>query len=115
MLRLRTLGGLALEGENGPLLGAAVQRRCVALLALLALSRDRGISRDKILTYLWPESDEPHARHALSQLLYGLRRQLPHREVVTGGADLRLNSEVIASDLSQFAAALARDDLEGAV
>jgi adenylate cyclase len=115
MLRLRTLGGLALEGESGPLLGGAAQRRCVALLALLALSRDRGISRDKILPYLWPESDEHHARHALSQLLYALRQHPPHRDLVTGAADLRLNPEVVASDLSQFAAALARDDLEGAV
>src|SRR5205823_4106329 len=42
MLRLRTLGGISLESDTGALGAAAVQRRRLAILALLATSRDRG-------------------------------------------------------------------------
>ena len=34
MLRLRTLGGLTIEDENGPLAGAIARKRSLALLAL---------------------------------------------------------------------------------
>ena len=58
-------------------------RRCdscpasrLALLCLLAPSGTRGVTRDKIVAYLWPESPADNARHALDQLLYAVRRQL---------------------------------------
>ena len=87
MLRLRTLGGISLESDTGALGAAAVQRRRLGILALLATSRDRGVSRDKILAYLWPASDAERARHTLSQLLYALRRDLRAEAVVsTAGA-----------------------------
>src|SRR5437667_3565519 len=63
--RLTTLGGLALAGDAGPLAGAAAQRRSLALLALLALGRNKGVSRDKLVVYLWPESGEERAHHEL--------------------------------------------------
>ena len=49
MYRFRTLGGAVLEGENGPLSGRSSLRLRLALLALLAASRDRGVPRDKLL------------------------------------------------------------------
>ena len=64
MLRLRTLGGISLESDAGALGAAAVQRRRLAILALLATSRDRGVSRDKLLAYLWPASDADKTRFA---------------------------------------------------
>ncbi len=109
MFRLRTLGGALIEGPDGPLTGAATQRRRLAVLALLAASGG-GISRDRIVALLWPESDEERARHALSQLLYGLRRELG-AEVVAGSATaLRLDSSVLSSDIAEFDAALERGD-----
>src|SRR5216117_3360961 len=78
-LRLRTLGGLAVE-RNPPLgPGAAAQRRPLALLALLAAASERGVSRDKLLACLWPESSQEKARHLLTQTLYALRRDLHAR------------------------------------
>ena len=113
--RLTTLGALALTGDEGPLAGAAAQRRSLALLALLALGRTKGVTRDKLVAYLWPESGEERAHHALAQLLYGLRRDLGTADVAAGTNDLRLNRDVISVDLDDFEAALARQDLEGAV
>jgi DNA-binding SARP family transcriptional activator len=103
MLRLETLGGLALAG-SGP--GVATQRRRLALLALLAAA-DRGLTRDRLVAYLWPESPTDNARHALEQLVYALRRQLGDA-VLLGPDPLRLNPELITSDVAEFEQALAR-------
>jgi DNA-binding SARP family transcriptional activator len=106
MLRLRTFGTLSIEGREGPLTGAATQRRRLALLALLASAGARGTSRDKVVACLWPESDADHARHALAQLLYSLRRDLPDGALLADGPVLRLNAELISSDVGDFEAAL---------
>src|SRR6188472_3438789 len=70
MLRLNTFGGLTLTRGTEDLTGAATQRRRLALLVLLAVAGPVGMSRDKLLAYLWPESDVERARHVLNQLLY---------------------------------------------
>jgi len=108
--RLRTFGGLSLTGESGPVTGAATQRRKLALLAVLATAGERGVSRDRLLALFWPESDAEHARHALTQSLFALRRELNAEDLVLGQADLRLNSQVIESDVTAFEVALARGE-----
>lgn len=115
MLRLRTLGGLMVEGDTGPLGGTAAQRKSLALLALLASGNERGMSRDKVVAYLWPESEPARAAHRLAQLIYTLRRDLESEDPVLGTSELRLNSAVITSDLAEFAAARRAGDLERAV
>jgi serine/threonine-protein kinase len=114
MLQLRTLGGLWIEGESGPLTGAAAQRRRLALLALLACVGERGVSRDKVLAFLWPESDAERGRHLLSQSVYVLRRDLGDDAILTSGDDLRLNGAVVTSDCCEFLRAAAADELEAA-
>ena len=105
---------MLLEGPHGPLTGAAVQRRRLALLALLA-SNDGGLSRDRLVGLLWPDNDEARARHALSQLVHALRRTLGEDCIDAGGATLRLNAELVASDVDEFIAAIQRGDNERAV
>ena len=73
MFRLETLGSLGLT--DGPAAAVTTQRRRLALLALLAVAGERGLTRDKLVAYLWPNSPSDNARHGLEQLLYGLRRQ----------------------------------------
>ena len=68
--------------------GAAAQPRRLALLAILAAAGDTGVSRDKLLALLWPESDADSARHALSQLLFLVRRDLQNVPFVVGTAEL---------------------------
>ncbi len=114
-LRLRTLGGLAVEGNPPPGPGAAAQRRPLALLALLAAASERGVSRDKLLACLWPESSQEKARHLLTQTLYALRRDLHAQELFLGSSELRLNPQVVSTDVQEFEAALAQGELERAV
>jgi len=111
MLRLETFGGLALTDrqEERP-----QPRRRLALLARLAPSGAKGVSRDDLLALLWPERDFESARHSLDQLLYETRRALGASPVV-GGATLRLDPAVISCDLTEWEAALRRADLEAAV
>ena len=115
MLRLKTLGGLSIESDRGPLNHVPEQRRRMALLALLMVPRYGSVSRDKIIGYLWPESDEGRARHALAQALHALRRDLGCDALVIGTAELRLNPEVITSDAGEFETALDHDEPARAV
>jgi DNA-binding SARP family transcriptional activator/TolB-like protein len=109
--RLETFGKLALGGGASRL---SHQRRRLALLALLAASGERGLSRDQLLAFLWPESAAGNARHSLEQLLHELRRALGE-SVFSGVNPVRLNSEVIASDVAEFDRALSRGALADAV
>src|SRR5216117_3763029 len=113
--RLKTFGGLSLTGESGAVTGAATQRRKLALLAVLATGGERGVSRDRLLALFWSESDAEHARHALTQSLSALRRELGSENLVLGSADLSLNPAVIESDVATLETALARAELERAV
>ncbi len=110
MLRLTTFGGLALSTDGVPMTGAAAQRSRLALLALLASAGTAGISRDKLLLYLWPESDSERARNRLKQAVYSLRRDLGNDEAIVGTTTLALNAAVVESDLWDFEQAIARGD-----
>lgn len=113
--RLRTFGGLLLAGESGPVTGAAAQRRKLALLAVLATGGERGVSRDRLLTLFWSESDSDRARHSLTQVLSALRHELGAEDLFLGTTDLRLNPAIIESDVAAFETALARGELERGV
>jgi predicted ATPase/DNA-binding SARP family transcriptional activator len=113
VLRLRTFGGLWLEGDERPLTGAAAQRRRLALLAALAAAGQNGMSRDAVVGLLWPEVDEARARAALSQALYALKRDTGE-ELVLGHDMLTINSDVLRADISEFEHAIARGDFETA-
>ena len=74
MFTLKLLGGACLEGPEGPLTGRVAQRRRLAVLALLAMSRRQGLGREKLAATLWPESDGDRARHLLSDTVYVINR-----------------------------------------
>jgi DNA-binding SARP family transcriptional activator len=114
-LRIRTFGGLSVEDHGTPLGPAAQQPKRLALLALIARSGRQGITRDRLIACLWPESDEPRARNALNQALFGLRRDLHSDAVLEGREILRLNLERISSDVEDFETALNAGQFEQAV
>ncbi|GAC1480168.1 MAG: hypothetical protein NVS1B4_25210 [Gemmatimonadaceae bacterium] len=114
MIVLRTLGGLALESEAAPLAPGANQRSRLALLAVLAAAGERGVSREKLLGYFWPERDTEHGRNALNQILFSIRRDLLSEEVVAGTRELRLNPALIGSDVADFQCAFGRSEWERA-
>jgi TolB-like protein/DNA-binding SARP family transcriptional activator len=88
------------------------QRKGLALLALLAAAGERGMSREVLLAYLWPDSDEERARTSLKQLVHSLRTQLQSPDLLLPSAELRLNGEVVTSDVVDFRDAVRRNDHE---
>ena len=114
-IRLLTLGGLTIQSGGATMTGASTRRHRLALFALLAMARDRGLSRDKIQAFLWPESDAERARHGLNQLLYFQRRHLDGGGLLLGRKTLRLNPAVITADVWEFEDALDAGAYESAV
>ncbi len=114
MLRLRTFGGLTLARGEEDLTGAVTQRRRLAILAALAVAGEQGLSRDKLQALLWPESDATRARHVLNQLLYAQRRQVGLGGLFRGQKTLRLNPDLIWTDVGTFEGALQGGALENA-
>lgn len=109
------LGGASLVEEGRSLAGRVVQRRQLALLALLASYRDRPASRDKLIACLWPETGETTARHSLSDALHVIRKELGEDAVLSERDEIRLNLEVVTCDVWEFEAALEEEDRERAV
>ncbi len=105
---LKLLGGASIHTSAGPLAGRAAQRRRIALLALLAVARGRGVSRDKLIAYLWPEQDAEHGRPLLSDSIYRVNQALGAEAVVSAGDDLRLSTDVLSSDVGDFEDAIER-------
>jgi DNA-binding SARP family transcriptional activator len=114
MLHLTMLGGLALEGDQGLLTRAAARPRSLAILALIASAGSHGMSRDKVMSYLWPESDTGHARNCLKQTLFALRHHL-QCDLVAGVSVLRLAPGAVEVDCWEFEHALERRALRVAV
>jgi DNA-binding SARP family transcriptional activator/TolB-like protein len=104
-LRLRTFGGLWIE-RPGAGSDTAPRPRTLALLAILATADAAGITRERVMAVLWPEADEDRARHALSQALYNLRRDLGD-DVVLSTPALRLDPALVSSDVTDFQSAVA--------
>lgn len=105
MLRLWTFGGLALASDHGLLHHRAARPQPLALLAILSRAPPTGITRDRLISILWPAKDTAHAQAALRQTLYSLHRALGVR-VVQGTWDLHLDHSLITSDVAAFQAAI---------
>jgi len=115
MLQLKTFGGLSVEQDGTQCGGAGSRRKTLALLALLAAAGKKGISRDKLVAHLWPESDAVHGRDLLKQACYALRRDLHEPLLFLGSTGLHLNSAVISSDVEAFEQALEHGESERAI
>ena len=106
VLRVHTLGRLHVRNAGGVVAGAAAQPRRLVLLALLAAAGESGLTREKVLA-LWADTEEDRGRRALSQAVYALRQDLGTDELFLGGReDLRLNPEMVTSDVGEFESAL---------
>jgi TolB-like protein/DNA-binding SARP family transcriptional activator/tetratricopeptide (TPR) repeat protein len=115
VFRFKLLAGVSLEGSTGLVRGRIVQRRQLALLALLAGSRTELVSRDKVTAMLWPGAAASRARALLSDAVHILRKSLGHDAVVACGDDLALNSNSVWCDVPAFRAAIGNGDLAAAV
>ena len=71
-IEVRLFGGpvVLVEGE-----AIKLSRYQSYLVALVFGHGDEGISRARVIEFLWDEPDGVHQRHRLSQLLYGINRK----------------------------------------
>jgi serine/threonine-protein kinase len=109
VIELRVLGPPGIHAPNGGLTRARLpHRKRLALLAYLAAATPRGAHRrDTLLAIFWPESDDEHARAALSQALYVLRRQLGDDAFLgLGNDEVALNPQALWCDAAAFEATL---------
>ena len=114
MLRICTFGGCRIERDGVRLDELSGQRKGLGLLALLAVAGDRGLTRESVVAFIWPEIGDERARISLKQLIHSLRSQLRAPELLLPTAELRLNPEVITSDVGDFRAAVEKADHESA-
>ena len=114
--RLETLGTAVLRGLEGRASAGelAQQNRPLALLAALAASGARGRNRDRLLLFFWPDASQERARHSLEQTLYRIRRAVD-ASAFLGVNPIRLNPDVIASDVAEFDHAIAAGDFRAAI
>lgn len=105
--RVALLGPVSLVGPKGVSLRRASQQRRIALLSLVASSPGSAISRDRLLGFLWPDRDEPTARHLLADSIYVLRKTLGKQSIVASGETLQLSAELVWTDVAEFRRAIA--------
>jgi DNA-binding SARP family transcriptional activator/TolB-like protein len=110
MFVLELLGTLSLRGDERPVPVAPRQKRPLGLLAILGLGGRQGLSRNRIEAFLWPESSESHARHALDQTAYAIRHALGSDSILSKGRELRLNPELVRVDVWEFEQAVSSRD-----
>jgi DNA-binding SARP family transcriptional activator/TolB-like protein/tetratricopeptide (TPR) repeat protein len=118
MLQLQTLGTLDLRTADGtPVDSLLAHPRTAALLVVLVLARPRGYQRrDRLCAMFWPDSDDAHARGALSQALSRLRRAIGAAAIEIRGADeVRVADGTVACDAVAFEEAVERNDHLAAV
>jgi len=116
--RLRVLGAVDLEGGSGSTLDDVLaQPKRVGLLAYLALARPHGYQRtDPLLALFWPELDAAHARAALRQSVYFLRRHLGAGALLSRGRGEELSvSPDLWCDAVAFETALDEERREDAL
>ena len=79
------------------------------LLALVAAAAPRAVTRDRIMAFLWPESDSARASNSLRQALHSLRRDLNEDLFLPEPAGgIQLDREKVTVDLWVFRDAVAR-------
>src|SRR5437763_11822467 len=110
MLVLELLGTLSLRNETRPVPVTAQQKRSLGLLAVLALAGRQGLQRERIETYLWPESSSANAQHSLEQTVHVVRHALGSDFILSTGRELRLNPDLVEVDVWAFDTAIRAND-----
>jgi len=96
----RLLGPLEAEADGRPVpLGGPKQR---ALLAILLLSPNEVLPRDRLIDELWHDHAPESAANALAALVARLRRALPADTVVTRPGGYAVHAEPEAIDVFRF-------------
>ncbi len=100
ILRLITLGQLALQGDTGEnqLVG---QRRKLALLCVLALA-ESPVTRNSLVAMFWRHENDERARHSLSNALSALRGVLGPDAFTSHRATVALRPTAVQTDVREL-------------
>jgi DNA-binding SARP family transcriptional activator len=80
-LQISTLGGLAVEGENGPVNGEWLEQRPGQLFKYLICERRRVVTSDQVTEDLWPDAGLEEGRSRMRYNVHALREKLePNRK-----------------------------------
>lgn len=75
MLNISFLGKPKIE-YNGVPIGETLGNKAIALICLLILNRNRYLSREKVVAYLWPDSSEDAAKYNLRFNLWQIKKNI---------------------------------------
>lgn len=117
MVTLRLLGGITLTDPTGEEISSLLsQPKRMAVLAYLAVQgKGEYLRRDDLMARFWPDSDLPHARNALNQVLHSFRQDLGEGVVRTRGKhEVGLNPDRFECDVWAFREALKKGRMEEA-
>jgi DNA-binding SARP family transcriptional activator/tetratricopeptide (TPR) repeat protein len=118
VIHLRLFGGAQVSvHENGATRRVALPPKPTAIMAYLAVASADGLAvrRDVLVALFWPELSTPHARAALRQMLFQLRKAVGENALVTDRDSVALDLAVVESDVSAFEQLLAGGDREAAL
>ena len=107
MKTILLLGGAGIHGPEGTITGRGPRAR-MALLGVLATSRGRIASRERLAALLWPDNDTDRARHLLREAVYRLREQLGEAALVSAGDEIRVDEGAVGCDVWQFERAVSQ-------
>ncbi|MFA7661530.1 MAG: hypothetical protein WCX59_01815 [Anaerovoracaceae bacterium] len=76
MLSINMLGevNITYKGEK---IVDSLSNKTVAMICLLVLNRDKNVSKEKIASYFWPDSNEEAARYNVRYNLWTIGKLIP--------------------------------------
>lgn len=97
MLTVNMLGKSAIFYDD-ECISDKLSSKLVALICLLVLNRNRNMSKEKIIAYLWPDSDEEAAKSNLRFNLWNIKKTIPQNEegedfILSGKDFCRINEK----------------------
>jgi DNA-binding SARP family transcriptional activator len=117
-LHFRVLGSVDLRRADGSrVLSFLAQPKRVALLAYVALEAPGGfVPRERIMSVLWPDSDNTRARQSLRNGLYQIRQSTGSEVLVNrGSVDVGVDLDLLFVDAVALRAAVAEGRFQDAV
>ncbi|MCH7857052.1 MAG: AAA family ATPase [Gemmatimonadetes bacterium] len=109
-IEVRLFGGpmVLVEGE-----AIKLSRYQSYVVALVFGHGEEGISRARVIEFLWGEADGAHQRHRLSQLLYGINRKCGRKIMRDDGAFLLPDATNQSCDLTRVLESVGNEEFHG--
>ncbi len=112
---LSLFGGLVLSTPGGTPVSLPT-RKTALVLATLALTGEKGISREALAEWVWPDRNENQAKSSLRQALTAIRKTLPE---TLGGHELVADTSMVGLvgptdlvDVRQFEKSIQSDSID---